>query len=99
MTVNADDADLRALWMPRIDENVPGCRHDHRRDTQKSGAPGVQPLVASESAGQLTLLPLAAESINVYGLDRNRIGRLDLKILKRVRKVASFYLDMDQYLH
>src|ERR1019366_9624743 len=97
MTVNVDDSDLRALRVPRVDENVPGCRHDHRRDTQNGGAPRMQPLVTGAAGRHLVLLPVAAESINVYGFCRNRIRRVDLKVLKRVRKVGSLYLDM--YFH
>lgn len=95
MIVNADDPDTCALRVSGVDEEVPGRRRDHRRDTQDGSASRIQPMVASLTRRHLVLVPVAAESTDIQRFGGNRIRGVDLKILKRVRKVASLDLGMD----
>jgi hypothetical protein len=51
---------------------------------QKSGAPGLQPLVTGAPGDCFFVLPVAAEALNVHNFRGNRIGRINLKVLEFV---------------
>jgi hypothetical protein len=99
VAMGVDRPYLRALRVAGIDEHIPSRGYDRRRDTQQGGIPGLQPSVSCAAGGGFVTPPLAAESMHIHGLHRDRIERLDFQILKRVRKVPGLDLNMDQYFH
>ncbi len=95
MTVCADNPYMRAVRVTGVDEHVPCGGHGYRWHTQKRSALRVQPQIAVAPGRRLVIMPVTAECAGVDSFHRNCIGRVDLKILEGVRKIADFYLDVD----
>src|SRR3974390_2277533 len=58
--VGPPHTDLRALGMPMVEENIPGCGHQDGGDSKKSATARIQPLVAGASCGGFVVTPIDA---------------------------------------
>ena len=95
MAMVVDDADLRALRVLRIDQDVPCRRHDHGRHPEQCGAAEAEPLITNPTCYWEICSPRLAKPVHIRIIDGQRIRSRDFQ----VAEVYGHVLNVDFRVH
>ncbi len=96
MEMNSCDPDRRALLVFRVNQKVPRCRGESRKDAQYRCSPGLQPLIPNRASVLDPYPPIGNQISRTNRFDRHRIGCLDLQISERGGNILDIDFRMNQ---